>query len=69
MNSEVVWGHVSVAYEYFVGKNRYAGEYKIGLTPVVPDRYGRGATALGREAKQDIDQFPSGNKVIIRYNP
>jgi len=69
LNSEVVWEHVSVTYEYFVDKKRYTGEYKIGLTPVVPDRCGVEAAALGREAKQNVDEFPPGSKVIIRYNP
>jgi hypothetical protein len=31
LNSEVVWRHVSVTYEYFVGDERYQGEYKSGL--------------------------------------
>jgi hypothetical protein len=69
LNTEVVWGHVSVSYEYFVDNKCYTGEYKIGLTPVLPDRCGMGAAALGREAKQGIDEFPPGSKLIIRYNP
>jgi len=69
LSSEVVWEHVAVNYEYFVDDKRYTGEYKIGLTPVLPDRHGMGAAALGREAKQGIDEFPTGRKLIIRYNP
>lgn len=69
LNSEVVWEHVSVTYEYFVDKKRYTGEYKIGLTPIMPDRCGVGAAALGREAKEGIDKFPPGSKLVIRYNP
>jgi len=65
LSSEVAWEHVAVNYEYFVDEKRYTGEYKIGLTPVLPDRHGMGAAALGREAKQGIDEFPTGRKLII----
>ena len=69
LNSQVVWGHVSVTYEYFVNNNRCTGEYDIGLTPVLPDRDAVGAAALNREANQELDEFPTGTSVIVRYNP
>ena len=67
--SRVAWAHVEVSYEYSVEGIRYTGKYKMSLAPVVPDRYGKGAARMNKEATEDIADFPPGQAVVIRYNP
>ena len=65
----IVWGHCEVTYEYLAGGKWNSGTYLINLSPVVPDRYGRGASQLAAEAKQDLADFSVGSSVIIKFNP
>ena len=69
LSSEVVWAHVNVVYDYFVDGKRHVGEYKISLSPVAPDRWGRGAASVSQEATKEVAAFPAGTGVTIRYNP
>ncbi len=69
VGSEVVWGHVSVKYEYSVESRCFEGNYNISMTPRAPDRYGRGAAAFSEEALDAMDDYPAGSDVVIRYNP
>src|SRR5579864_464625 len=68
-SSKTVWAHIEINYEYSVHGARYQGKYKMNLTPVMPDKTSRGATQLGNEARRDLSEFPSGQKLVIRYNP
>lgn len=69
VSSKVAWAHVEVTYEYSISSGRYMGKYKMNLPVGAPDKYGRTATQMNEEAKQDIADFPAGADVIIRYNP
>jgi hypothetical protein len=69
IQSKVAFAHVEVSYQYSVAGLDYTGIYKISLTPVAPDQYGRGATRMNSEAGQDVADYPAGANVIIRFNP
>jgi hypothetical protein len=69
VSSKVVWAHVEVTYEYSISGGHYIGKYKMNLPPGPPDNFGRTATRMMEEARQDIADFPAGAEVIIRYNP
>jgi Protein of unknown function (DUF3592) len=68
-SSKAIWAHVEVCYQYSVRGTSYTGKYKMNLTPVVPDRTGRGAAQTGSEVWRDLREFQCGQKVVIRYNP
>jgi hypothetical protein len=69
LSTEVEWAHVQVNYEYLVAGTKYQGKYEISLSPVAPDQYGRGVARLNAEVKQEMDDYPPGCGVVIRYNP
>lgn len=66
--SKVVWGHVEVAYQYHVSGTTNNGKYEISLSPVAPGSL-VGSAEFGREAREDIELYPPGAFLIIRYNP
>lgn len=68
ITSKVVWAHVEVAYEYHALGATYTGKYEMGLEPVAPGGLS-GMGAYNREARQGLNQYPSGVSLIIRYNP
>jgi hypothetical protein len=70
VSSKVVWGHVSVSYNYTVETREYAGRYKMNLPPRIPNKDGgdNGREFLA-EAKQAVNDYPVGSKLLIRYNP
>jgi hypothetical protein len=39
VNSQVVWAHVEVRYEYWISSESYKETYELSLRPVAPDRY------------------------------
>ena len=72
ISSKMVWGHVEIAYEYWVFAERFQGLYKINLRPVIPGGTAmdslRAAKQLGVEGKENMAQYPAGTKVIVKYN-
>jgi hypothetical protein len=66
---KVKWVHVEVGYEYVAEGKYRKGVYKSSLSPAIPDHFARGAAQMTAESKQDIAEFPTGTKIIIRYNP
>ena len=66
--AESAGDYVRVRYSYSVRGSSYGGSYKVNL-PLVPPRSVGAAQALAKAFRETVSEFPTGQKLAIRYNP